>query len=98
MEFRGPAVQPDLRDVSQAVIRPTGDISPSVITASGAVDVDDRAQRPSQPHFVGDTRKFLPIYVDVHAAPSNSVDIPTRQKRLYAAAQRATGTAVYASC
>ena len=75
-----------MRDVSQAIIRPTGDISPSVIATSGAVDVDDRAQQPSQPHFVRDTRKFVPIQVDVHAAPSSSVDSNARHKRLYAAA------------
>jgi len=80
-----------VRDVSQGTIRPTVDISPSVIASSGAVDVDVRTQRPSQPHFVaGDTRKFLPIHVDVHSAPltplSSCVDSHAHSKRLYAAA------------
>jgi len=80
-----------LRDVSQGTIRPTVDISSNVIAPSRAVDVDVRTQRPSQPHFVaGDTRKFLPIHVDVHAAPSSllssCVDSHTPSKRLYAAA------------
>ena len=55
------------------------------------MNVDDRAQRPSQPHFiVGDKRKFLPLHVDVSEAPlsplSSCVDSHTRVKRLYAAA------------
>ena len=79
----GSAVQSDAFDVSQGATQPTVDFSP-IVASSGAVDVDER---PSQPRFVvGDARKFAPIYVDVHAAPSSCVDIPTREKRLYAAA------------
>ena len=77
--------------MSQGTIRPTVDISHNVIPPSRAVDVDVRTQRPSQPHFVaGDTRKLLPLHVDVHTAPSSTssscVDIHTPSKRLYAAA------------
>jgi len=86
----GPAVQSELCNVSQGTIRPTVGISPNVIASSHAVDVDVHTQRTSQPHFVaGETRKFLPIQVDVHAAPSSPlsscVDSHTQNKRLYAA-------------
>ena len=89
----GSAVQSDVCNVSQGTIRPTVGFSPNIVAPSGAVDVN---VRPSQPHFVaGDTRKILPLHVDVHDAPSSPlpscVDIhtpntPTVHKRLYAAA------------
>jgi len=86
-ESTGSAVQSDVCNVSQGTIWPTVGISSNVIAPSGAVDVDVRTQRPSQQYFVaGDTRKFLPIHVDVHDAPSSCVDIHPPNKRLYAAA------------
>jgi len=90
-EFRGPAVHSDVCNVSQGTIRPTVGISHNVVAPSRAVDVDTRIEPPSQPHFVAaDTRKFLPIHVDVHAEPSSPlsscVDSHTKSKRLYAAA------------
>jgi len=55
--------------VSQGIIRPTVDISTSV-ASSRAVDADTQVERPSQSHFVvGDTRKILPLHVDVQTAP-----------------------------
>ena len=95
-EFRDPAVQSEVREVSHGTIRPTVGISSRVIAASRAVNVDTRVERPSLPHFVAsDTRggQFSPIvapssiHVDVRAASpslSRSVDSDTRSKRLYA--------------
>ena len=85
--------------MSHSVVRPTVDISPSVMAASRDVNVDTRAERPSLPHFVdSDTHvgRFSPIVaaapnsidVDIHAAPSSlslCVDSDTHIKRLYAA-------------
>jgi len=80
------AVRSDVRDVSQGAIPPTVDFSP-IVASSRAVNVGDRVQQPSQPHSVADeTRKIVPVHVDVHAAPSSCVDSNVRQKRLYAAA------------
>ena len=87
-EFRGSAAPHELCDVSQGIVRPTVDISTSVASSRA---VDTRIERPSQPHFIaGETRKFLPLHVNVHDAPSSPlsscVDSHTREKRLYAAA------------
>jgi len=98
-EFFNPAVPSEVRDVSQGTLRPTVGISPSVMAASRAVDVDTQAERPSLPHFVASDKRvgqFSPIvaaapnsiHVDMRAAPSSlsrCVDKDTRIKRLYAA-------------